>query len=96
MSLAYGATAWFALPTPQRSALTIEIGMQSGGTSIAIAAGVLDSPAMAVPAAIYSLIMYAAAFAFVAVQRTAAARGQPREAQPRRGQAPVDGATGTR
>ena len=31
--------------------------MQSGGTSIAIAAGVLGSPAMAIPAAVYSLLM---------------------------------------
>lgn len=69
MALAFGATALFKLPSAQRSALTIEIGMQSGGTSIAIAAGVLHVPAMAVPAAIYSLIMYFAAGAFVALVR---------------------------
>jgi BASS family bile acid:Na+ symporter len=74
MTLAYGATTLLALPPEQRTALTIEIGMQSGGTSIAIAAGVLDSPAMAIPAAIYSLIMYGAAFAFVGVQRGRQAR----------------------
>jgi BASS family bile acid:Na+ symporter len=65
MALAFAVTSLFRLPSAQRSALTIEIGMQSGGTSIAIAAGVLHSPAMAVPAAIYSLIMYVAAGAFV-------------------------------
>lgn len=74
MTLAFVATVLFGLPSTQRSALTIEIGMQSGGTSIAIAAGVLHSPAMAVPAAIYSLIMYVVAAAFVAFVRTADAR----------------------
>jgi BASS family bile acid:Na+ symporter len=74
MALAFGATLLFRLPSTQRSALTIEIGMQSGGTSIAIAAGVLHSPAMAVPAAIYSLIMYVAAGAFVTLVRAHEAR----------------------
>jgi BASS family bile acid:Na+ symporter len=69
MALAFGVTTLFRLTPAQRSALTIEIGMQSGGTSIAIAAGVLHSPAMAVPAAIYSLIMYVAAGAFVTLVR---------------------------
>lgn len=69
MACAYGSARIARLPSTQRSALTIEVGMQSGGTSIAIAAGVLASPAMAVPAAVYSLIMYAAAGLFVAWQR---------------------------
>lgn len=64
------ACAWLTagaarLTPPRRTALTIEVGMQSGGTAIAIAAGVLGEPMMAIPAAVYSLIMYVAAFGFV-------------------------------
>lgn len=64
------ACAWLTsrvarLDRARRTAVTIEVGMQSGGTSIAIAAGVLGEPMMAIPAAVYSLIMYAAAFTFV-------------------------------
>jgi BASS family bile acid:Na+ symporter len=55
----------------RRTAITIEVGMQSGGTSIAIAAGVLGEPVMAIPAAVYSLIMYVAAFTFVWWRRRA-------------------------
>lgn len=69
MACAYASASVARLATTQRSALTIEVGMQSGGTSIAIAAGVLGSPAMAVPAAVYSLIMYVAAGLFVWWQR---------------------------
>ena len=69
MACAYASASAARLATTQRSALTIEVGMQSGGTSIAIAAGVLGSPAMAVPAAVYSLIMYVAAGLFVWWQR---------------------------
>lgn len=64
------ACAWITaqlaqVGTARRTAITIEVGMQSGGTSIAIAAGVLGEPVMAIPAAVYSLIMYVAAFIFV-------------------------------
>ncbi len=69
MAGAFGAASIAGLSERQRSAITIEIGMQSGGTSIAIAAGVLGAPAMAVPAAVYSLIMYVMAGAFVSLVR---------------------------
>jgi bile acid:Na+ symporter, BASS family len=71
---AYGAAAAFRLTVPQRTAIGIEVSMQSGGTAIAIAAGLLGAAAMAVPAAVYSLIMYAFAGAYVAVRRTRLAR----------------------
>lgn len=48
----------------QRTAITIEVGMQSGGTAIAIAAGVLAAPVMAIPAVVYSLLMYVVAGIF--------------------------------
>lgn len=65
--------------TARRTAITIEVGMQSGGTSIAIAAGVLGDPMMAIPAAVYSLIMYVAAFTFVWWRRRAPAGVAPTE-----------------
>ncbi len=66
--------AWFScgllrLSDARRSAITIEVAMQSGGTAIAIAAGVLAAPAMAVPAAVYSLLMYIVAAVLVLVWR---------------------------
>jgi BASS family bile acid:Na+ symporter len=78
MGLAYAGASALRLNGAQRAALTIELGMQSGGTSIAIAAGVLGSPAMAIPAAVYSLIMYAAAGSFVSWQRSRDARAAAR------------------
>lgn len=61
----YASTTLLGYTPEQRSAITLETGMQSGGTTIAIAAGLLASPAMAVPGAVYSLIMYVMAGLFV-------------------------------
>lgn len=69
MGCTYGFCRLFRLRDAQRVAITLEVGMQSGGTAIAIAAGILAAPAMAVPAAVYSLIMYLVAGAFVYWQR---------------------------
>ena len=65
MALAYGIASKLHLTGRQRSAITLEVCVQSGGTAIAIAAGVLAAPAMAVPAAVYSMLMYLLAIAFV-------------------------------
>jgi BASS family bile acid:Na+ symporter len=73
MTLAYGIATWLRLPASQRSAITLEVCIQSGGTAIAIAAGVLAAPALAVSAAVYSLLMYLLAIAFVYWQRKTAA-----------------------
>ncbi|TGL79118.1 bile acid:sodium symporter family protein [Leptospira yasudae] len=43
----------------QRTSITIEVGIQNGTLGIAIASSILKNPAMAVPSAIYSLIMFA-------------------------------------
>jgi len=51
----------FALPLAQRITISIEGGLQNGTLAIAIAAGILNNPAMAIPAAIYSLVMFATA-----------------------------------
>jgi bile acid:Na+ symporter, BASS family len=46
------------LNTPQQICIAIEVGIQNGTLAIAITAGLLNNPDMAVPAAIYSLFMY--------------------------------------
>lgn len=73
MLFAFVSSTQFGLQEPRRNAITIEVGMQSGGTAIAIAAGILAQPAMAIPAAVYSLLMYGVAAGFVYWQRSALA-----------------------
>jgi BASS family bile acid:Na+ symporter len=48
----------FNLNSKQQICITIEVGMQNGTLAIAITAGLLNNPDMAIPAAIYSLLMY--------------------------------------
>ncbi|MBM9577088.1 bile acid:sodium symporter family protein [Leptospira sp. 201903070] len=43
----------------QRTSITIEVGIQNGTLGIAIASSILNNAAMAIPSAIYSLIMFA-------------------------------------
>jgi BASS family bile acid:Na+ symporter len=45
------------LNSPQQICIAIEVGIQNGTLAIAITAGLLNNPDMAVPAAIYSLFM---------------------------------------
>ncbi|OOG25371.1 hypothetical protein B1C78_06875 [Thioalkalivibrio denitrificans] len=66
MCWGYASTALAGYGWRKRTAVTLEMAMQSGGTTIAIAAGILAVPAMAVPGAVYSLIMYVVAGLFVA------------------------------
>lgn len=49
----------FRLPLAQQVCIGIEVGIQNGTLAIAITAGLLNNPDMAVPAAVYSLLMYA-------------------------------------
>lgn len=74
MGCAYALALVANLHRPQTTAIVIETGMQSGGTAIAIAAGLLAAPAMAVPAAVYSLIMYLVTAVFVHLRRTTLSR----------------------
>jgi bile acid:Na+ symporter, BASS family len=48
----------FQLPLAQQICIAIEVGIQNGTLAIAITAGLLNNPDMAVPAAVYSLLMY--------------------------------------
>jgi len=69
MGLAALLAAAGGLGTRQRLAIGIEVGMQSGGTTVAIATGVIGSTAMAIPAVVYSLFMYLIAGAVVVAAR---------------------------
>ena len=48
----------FKLNAPQQICIGIEVGIQNGTLAIAITAGLLNNPDMAIPAAVYSLFMY--------------------------------------
>ncbi len=73
VSMGTGYYAPLALKLPRRQAIAIamEIGIHNGTLAIFIALNVLNNPAMSIPAAVYSLIMFftAAAFAFWLVRR---------------------------
>jgi bile acid:Na+ symporter, BASS family len=57
----YGAARAFALPDRQAIAIAMEIGIHNGTLAIFIALNVLQSPAMSLAPAIYSLIMFVTA-----------------------------------
>jgi BASS family bile acid:Na+ symporter len=68
MGLGYGI-AWLAkVDRPSARAITIEVGIQNGTLAIAIASSpnLLNQPTLAIPAAIYSLIMFVTGAAFAA------------------------------
>jgi BASS family bile acid:Na+ symporter len=72
MALGFAIATLTKLNHRDATAITIEVGLQNGTLAIAIASAptFLNSPAMAVPAAIYSLLMFAVSGAFVGwVQR---------------------------
>jgi bile acid:Na+ symporter, BASS family len=54
------------LDRPSTTAITVEVGMQNGTLAIAIASSpsLLNQPTLAIPAAIYSLLMFATGIAF--------------------------------
>lgn len=52
----------FRLPLAQQLCIAIEVGIQNGTLAIAITAGLLNNADMAVPAAVYSLLMYLTGF----------------------------------
>lgn len=77
MGLGYGAPLALRLPRRQALAIAMEIGIHNGTLAIFIALNVLQDPAMSVPAAVYSLLMFftAAAFAWWSVRTRRA--GEP-------------------
>ena len=61
----------FRLPLTQQICIAIEVGIQNGTLAIAITAGLLNNPDMAVPAAVYSLLMYVTGFGAILYGRQA-------------------------
>ncbi|WP_024544423.1 bile acid:sodium symporter family protein [Picosynechococcus sp. NKBG15041c] len=66
MALGYAIASGLRLDLPSAKAISIEVGIQNGTLAIAIASTptLLNAPTMAIPAAIYSLIMFATSAAF--------------------------------
>ncbi len=58
MGLGYLAARIFRLNLPQTLAITIESGIQNGTLAIVIATTILNQPDIALPAAVYSLMMF--------------------------------------
>jgi BASS family bile acid:Na+ symporter len=73
MALAFWGTLLLGCGRPQRIALSLECGLQNGTLAIAVVAALGLDTAYAVPAAIYSIVMFATALGFVALVRGKAA-----------------------
>ena len=69
MALAYLIARIFASGLRQRIAISIECGLQNGTLAIAVAALLFGGGLAVVPAATYSLIMFATALIFIALLR---------------------------
>ncbi len=64
MGVGYAAPLALRLPRPQAIAIGMEIGIHNGTLAIYIALNVLGNPAMSIPAAVYSLMMFFTAGGF--------------------------------
>jgi BASS family bile acid:Na+ symporter len=66
MALGYGLSTLSNLDKPSSKSITVEVGIQNGTLAIAIASTptLLNMPMMAIPAAIYALIMFATSAVF--------------------------------
>jgi BASS family bile acid:Na+ symporter len=62
----------FKLKFAQRMCIAIDMGIQNGTLAIAITAGLLNNPDMAIPAAVYSLFMYVTAIVAIFYGRRSA------------------------
>jgi bile acid:Na+ symporter, BASS family len=60
------------LPPSQQICIAIEVGISNGTLALAITAGLLNNPEMAIPAAVYSLLMYVTGFATILYGRKVA------------------------
>ena len=69
MVIAYLLARWFATGAKQRTAIAIECGLQNGTLAIAIAVLLFGGGLATVPAATYSLTMFATALIYVAILR---------------------------
>ncbi|MDE0244695.1 MAG: bile acid:sodium symporter family protein [Gammaproteobacteria bacterium] len=71
MAIAYLLARWLATGAKQRTAIAIECGLQNGTLAIAIAVLLFGGGLATVPAATYSLTMFATALIYVAILRRA-------------------------
>lgn len=71
MTLGYGLGCLARLDHSSVKAITVEVGIQNGTLAIAIASAptLLNNPGMAIPAAIYSLLMFATSAGFAWLMR---------------------------
>ena len=69
MLTGYFSARLFRLDAYQRTSITIEIGVQNSGLAIVIATTLLSMPAVAIPPAIYGLVMFLTSAVFI-FQRT--------------------------
>lgn len=79
LAIGYLVPIWLRLERKQAIAIGMEIGIHNATLAIAVATTVLGSTAMAVPPAIYSLIMFitAAVFGFIVQGKAETPVGQP-------------------
>ncbi|MEM6254952.1 MAG: bile acid:sodium symporter family protein [Cyanobacteria bacterium P01_D01_bin.156] len=79
MGLGYTIASLAKLDNPSATAITVEVGIQNGTLAIAIASAAtfLNNPTMAIPAAIYSLLMFVVSgfFAWWSQGRSVAVKG---------------------
>jgi len=66
MALGYGLSQVARLPEASAKSISVEVGIQNGTLAIAVASSptLLNAPTMAIPAAIYSLLMFVTSGAF--------------------------------
>lgn len=66
LAVGYGVPRLLGLPKPQAIAIGMEIGIHNGTLAIAVALSpmLLDNPTMAIPAAVYSILMFITAAMF--------------------------------
>lgn len=69
MALGYTIATLGKLDSSSAKAITVEVGIQNGTLAIAVATTLLNSPNMAIPPAIYSLIMFVTSAAFAGIVR---------------------------
>ena len=71
MALGYAIGLAGRLPTPSRKAIAVEVGIQNGTLAIAVASAptLLNQPTLAIPAAIYSLLMFVTSAVFAVLVR---------------------------
>jgi len=58
MLVGYSVAVGAQLSRPQRRTITLEVGIQNGALAFALAAGLLESVAVAIPAILYSILVY--------------------------------------